>query len=56
MKLAIFIAASVVVGLLAGLRIGYRRGFEGGVEAAERLYPTIKVCGESDTAHSERRA
>ncbi|UGA46695.1 hypothetical protein HU230_0011905 [Bradyrhizobium quebecense] len=52
MKLAIFIAASFVVGLLAGLRVGYRRGFEGGVRATERLYPPIRV----DAQRTLRRA
>ncbi|WP_168193444.1 hypothetical protein [Bradyrhizobium sp. NAS96.2] len=56
MTLAIFIAASFVVGLLAGHRVGYRRGFERGVEAAERLYPPIRVHGDSDAQRSERRA
>ncbi|WP_157860936.1 hypothetical protein [Bradyrhizobium viridifuturi] len=56
MTLAIFIAASFMVGLLAGLRVGYRRGFERGVEAAERLYPPIRVYGDSVAQRSERRA
>ncbi|MGX1353505.1 hypothetical protein AB7M49_007126 [Bradyrhizobium elkanii] len=56
MTLAICIAASFAAGLLAGLRVGYRRGFEGGIEAAERLYPPIRVYGDSDAQRSERRA
>ncbi|MGN8547634.1 hypothetical protein ACQPTN_23825 [Bradyrhizobium sp. 13971] len=56
MTLVTFIAASFMAGLLAGLRLGYRRGFEGGVEAAERLYPPIRVFGDGHENRSERRA
>lgn len=55
MMLAIYIAASFAAGLLAGLRVGYRRGFERSVDAAERLYPPIRVYGDSNAQRSERR-